>query len=620
MLVTTMSSQSRQENYVPTTSGPMPPPNPYAGEYTRPVSSKETRASQILKIAISGIVILIILTILCIPPKKLSTNKTTDDLLEMNKQENQDKEPCNPEAKNKKLKNINFYDTLILMPEIFINSKVLLITISIALPALFYTSDNLAYKLICSCLFLAIVVACIRYIYKDSILHIISEIKKFIKNAPLSIRKFFKYIKSEILTPLFIFPLPAVFLILLSGTLSSLLTGNNPLTVASDPFLYTALLMPTLVYSSLGLLVANAKNDGTQSLPLPNSETSSKTGENSFNKQLILILTTQTKLLKNLFPASIIASFIFVLYHNQELTNGDIGSALEITSAQFPENKIKWATITLLYFLISYFSCSPALFVKSVRGSLNRDFPHLAKGHPYINYLISLTITAFLTTISNLINIHVIKLITTEDVEINLFLTTILSFTICVFPIRQIIINQIPDSTAQDKAPKASGVNIFIYYILILISILVSFSIASKIFFEYFPKSIGGVVANPGATLDSEESDYVCVFPNDNKSKESITLGIVVESKPESIRIFTPGYNRDYNKYGKQIGEGKVALNKLVETQIKISGGYRVEKYDGSKHVYNRQTGKCEYIETRYSLKEIFYAEYLKNSKKPPRK
>ena len=527
--------------------------------------------------------------------------------------------------KNKKFKNINFYDILISKPEIFIKSKIiksktLIIATSFIVPTLFYISGNFIGKLVCFYLFLAIMVTCIKYTYKNLILTIVFTLKKFIKDAPSLIKKHLKNIKSEILLPLCIFPPSAVILILLSGILSSLLTGNNPLAVASDPFLYIALLMPTLVYSSLGLLVANAKNDGTQSLPLPDSETSSGNEENSFNKHLISILTTQTKLLRNLFPASIIASFIFVLYHNQELTNGDIGSALEITSAQFPENKIKWATITLLYFLTSYFSCSPALFVKSVRGSLNRDFPHLAKGHPYINYLISLTITAFLTTISNLINIHVIKLITTEDIEINLFLTTILSFTICVFPIRQIIINQIPDNVAQDKAPKASGVTIFIYYILLLISILVSFSIASKIFFEYFPKSIGGVVANPGATLDSEESDYACVFPNDNKSKESITLGIVVESKPESIRIFTPEYNRDYNKYGKQIGEGKVALNKLVETQIKISGGYRVEKYDGSKHVYNRQTGKCEYIKTRYSIKDIFYLNDKENSKKPPRK
>ena len=604
---------------MPTTSGPMPPPNPYTGGCNNPVSNKETKASQILEIAISAIVILIVLAILCTPQKNY---QTIEDLSEMNEQRNQGKESCDPDTKDiksKKFKKINFYDTLILMPEIFINSKVLSITTSIALPALFYTSDNLAYKLIYSCLLLAIVAAYIRYIYQDFILRIVSKIKKFIKNAPSSIRKFFRYIKSEILTPLFFFPLPAVFLVLLSGALSSLLTGNNPLIAASDPFLYTTLLMPALAYFTLGLLVANKKNVEIQDSP-PDQETSPENENKPFNEQLILILKTQAKLLTSLFPASIVVSFIFVLYHNQELTNGDIGSALEITSAQFPEKKIKWATITLLYFLFLYFSFASALFIKTIKDSLDKDFPRIARERLYVNYLVSLAIAFFLATISNLINIHVIKLIATENVEIILFLTTALSFTVYVFPIRQIITDSIPSNPKPAKKSKANSISITMYYIIFMLSIIVSFSTVSKMFFEYLPKSIGGVVANPGATLESEESDYACIFSNDNKSKESITLGVVVESKPESIRIFTPEYNRNDNEYGKRIGGGKIKLNKLVETQIKISGGYRIEKFDGSKHGYNHQTGKCEYVQTRYSLKEIFYKEYIENSKNPPHK
>lgn len=106
---------------------------------------------------------------------------------------------------------------------------------------------------------------------------------------------------------------------------------------------------------------------------------------------------------------------------------------------------------------------------------------------------------------------------------------------------------------------------------------------------------MGGILANPGPTLESEESDYACVFPNDNKSNESITLGVVIESKPESIRIFTPDYNRNGNKYGNLTDKVKVELNKLTETQIKISGGYRIEKFDNSKHHYNLFSGKCVY-------------------------
>lgn len=582
----------------------MPPPNPYTGGHTNPVSNKETKASQILAIAISAIVILIVLAILCAPQKKLSNNKTIEDLSEINKQRDQEDDSCDSDAKDiksKKFKKINFYDALIMAPDIFINSKILMITTSIALPTLFYTSGSLFYKLIFFCLFLAITAAYIRYMY-------MSEIKKL-----------YEYIKSEILQPLFIFPLPAVILILLSGIFSNLLTGNNPLIAASDPFLYTTLLMPALAYFTLGFLIAQKKNAGTQASP-PNQETSSASGKSTFNEQLVLILKKQTRLLTSLFPASIVVSFIFVLYHNQELTNGDIGSALEITSAQFPENKIKWATITLLYFLFLYFPFASALFIKTIKDFLNKDFPRITRERLYANYLVSLAIAFFLATISNLINIHVIKLIAAENIEIILFLTTALSFTVYVFPIRQIITDSIPGSPKPDKESKANGISMLIFCIIFMLSLIVSFSTVSKILFEYLPKSIGGIVANPGTTLESEESDYACVFPNDNKSKESITLGIVVESKPESIRIFTPEYNRNDNEYGKRIGGGKIKLNKLVETQIKISGGYRIEKFDGSKHGYNHQTGKCEYIQTRYSLKEIFYKEYIENSKKPPYK
>lgn len=585
---------------MPTASGPMPPPNPYTGGYTNPVSGKETKASQILEIAISAIVILIVLAILCAPQKKLSNNKTIEDLSEANEQRDQENESCDSDTKDiksKKIKKINFYDTLIMAPDIFINSKILMIATSVALPTLFYTSDSLTYKLICFCLFLAIIVAYTRYMY-------ISEIKKLYK---------------DIIQPLFFFPLPAVFFILLSGVLSNLLAGNNPLIAASDPFLYAALLMPALAYSALGLLATHKKNAGMQVSPL-NQETSSESEKNTLNEQLISILKKQTKLLTGLFPASIVVSFISVLYHNQELTNGDIGSALEITSAQFPENKIKWVTITLLYFLIPYFLFTSALFIKTIKNSVNKDFPKITRERLYVNYLVLLAIAFLLATIANIMDIHVFKLVTTENVEINLFLTTALSFSVYVFPIRQIITDSIPDNPKPDEGLNSNGISMAIYYFIFVLSIIVSFSTVSKMFFEYLPKSIGGVVANPGATLESEESDYACVFPNDNKSKESITLGVVVESKPESIRIFTPEYNRNDNEYGKRIGGGKIKLNKLVDTQIKISGGYRIEKYDGSKHGYNRQTGKCEYVQTRYSLKEIFYKEYTENSKKPPHK
>lgn len=144
--------------------------------------------------------------------------------------------------------------------------------------------------------------------------------------------------------------------------------------------------------------------------------------------------------------------------------------------------------------------------------------------------------------------------------------------------------------------------------------------ITPKIFFEYLPYNLGRSISSPGETLGSSGIVYDCVFSNDPKSRESIAFGVIAASKPESVHIFTPEYNREKNSYGEETENGKVKPNKLAESQVKIPGGYRIEKFDGSKHWYNLHTGKCEYVQTRYSLKEIFYAEYLKNSKKPPRK
>ena len=53
MLVTTISSQSRQEITMPTNNGPMPPPppNPYTGGHANPASNKETKATPLSNIA-----------------------------------------------------------------------------------------------------------------------------------------------------------------------------------------------------------------------------------------------------------------------------------------------------------------------------------------------------------------------------------------------------------------------------------------------------------------------------------------------------------------------------------------------------------------------------------------
>ena len=68
--------------------------------------------------------------------------------------------------------------------------------------------------------------------------------------------------------------------------------------------------------------------------------------------------------------------------------------------------------------------------------------------------------------------------------------------------------------------------------------------------------------------------------------------------------------------YGKQHDSGRIELNPLVETQVKIPAGYHIEKFNGIKHHYNISTGKCEYTKTRYSI----IINNQENQNRPPRK
>ena len=195
-----------------------------------------------------------------------------------------------------------------------------------------------------------------------------------------------------------------------------------------------------------------------------------------------------------------------------------------------------------------------------------------------------------------------------------------LSTTACTIPISRIINRELIKGEQSNKDVNHNGATARIAVFLLVPLVLYLFYFSPKILLDYMPKSIGGIVANPGTTIETNENDYACVFSNDIKEKKSITFGVIAESKPESVHIFTPEYNQERNSYGEESENGKVIPNKLVESQVKIPGGYRIEKFDGSKHGYNHQTGKCEYVQTRYSHKEIFYKEYIENSKKPPHK
>lgn len=605
----------------------MPPPNPYTGGCNNPVSNKETKASQILEIAISAIVILIVLAILCAPQKNY---QTIEDLSEINKQRDQENDSCDSDAKDiksKKFKKISFYDALIMAPDIFINSKILMIATSIALPTLFYTSDSLFYKLIFFCLFLAITAAYIRYMY-------ISEIKKV-----------YEYTKSEILQPFISFSksfvrylisflkviLMPLLLTFISWTIACFPIEKNLLTAIistrNDTSLLLILLFSAITVSLAMLPALESSNEASKSLiklefSNPNNIDPQKSGIKAFVSQHLKAFTY-------ILPISTVIAFIFVLYHNKEVAKGDLGLALQITSAQLPEQKFTWATVILVYMTIFYISLLPAVALPLInQPSMNQDLHRhiLLKNHDSnkitaTGYFIYLIIQAsILTAASSFTIFHILRLTTHGDFAESMLVVVALSTTACTIPISDIINRGLIKGNQSNKDANHSRANARIAAFILAILVLCLFYLFPKLLLDYMPKNIGGIVANPGTTIETNENDYACVFSNDIKEKKSITFGVIAESKPESVHIFTPEYNQERNSYGEEAENGKVIPNKLVESQVKIPGGYRIEKFDGSKHGYNHQTGKCEYVQTRYSLKEIFYKEYIENSKKPPHK
>ena len=372
--------------------------------------------------------------------------------------------------------------------------------------------------------------------------------------------------------------------------------------IISKPQLLTILLIPLLMHTSNTLLTFTSNKKfpkPTTNLKYPNeidSESQDSILQNLASKHLSLI--------KSIFPIFIVAGFIIVLYHNREVAAGDFGLALQITSAQFPEQKYQWAAILITYLTIFYISLLPAVILPQINHpKLNLEIhryillkslnDNRIKPHTYYNYL---TIQAAILTVASNITILYILKITTSEITAETFLLMItLSMIACTIPISRIVKGSMTNNNIPDEDKKHRRAVSRLMAILLAFVILLASWLFPKFILESIPKDLGGVIANPGMTIENNEIDYACIFPNDTEIKESITLGVVVESKPESIRLFTPEYDQNNNSYGKIIDKRNVKLNKLVENQIKISGGYRIEKFDSNKHGYDPTVGKCIY-------------------------
>ena len=408
---------------------------------------------------------------------------------------------------------------------------------------------------------------------------------------------------------------------------------NNPSLIAILMVLMPIFIYPFLVYASMSKEAQdiNEKEVQIKESTSPPKKTKKKAGKKAGKKaekkaesnENGAILSAFLKHSKALISSSTILAIIVymsVLNLNLDSASGNLGTALQITSIQFSENKFKWIAQLSMYILLAYLTLLPALLVPKLKKyvRLHESFSFLKGFNPQNPAHLCMALILLSTILTTIVNICITALFLStlkDNIEFFLISTPMLSYAFCAISIILTINRKFQITSSQTKRLKLTLSESVLW---LSVSVLLLF--IAYIFITYIPYDLGRVIANPGKSLGSSESTYDCVFPTDPKSRDSIAFGVITASKPESVHIFTPEYNREKNSYGEEAENGKVNLNKLAESQVKIPGGYRIEKFDGFKHRYNLRTGKCEYVQTRYSLKEIFYKEYIENSKKPPHK
>ena len=339
------------------------------------------------------------------------------------------------------------------------------------------------------------------------------------------------------------------------------------------------------------------------------------------NKTLMSVFSKHSKILLSLSTVLAVIAFASVLRSNLAPANGDIGMALQITSLQFSEDKFKWIAQLSIFTMLLYLAAIPALLTWGAKEYIesNDSYPIIKSidtSNPIslCKSLIYLSISS--TLVANTCNSILILPTMKNSVGIFLLFIPFMSLLFCSLSITLTINKNFLFPSPQKVNPENDKFERRLCIFIGLVTLFTLVCIAPKIFLEYLPYNLGRSISSPGETLGSSGIVYDCVFSNDPKSRESIAFGVIAASKPESVHIFTPEYNRERNIYGEETEDGKVKPNKLAESQVKIPGGYRIEKFDESKHGYNRQTGKCEYIKTRYSI----IINNQENQNRPPRK
>ena len=636
-LVTTISSQSRQEITMPTNNGPMPPACPYVGGNINLDSSKEK--TDFDNFFSDNPIIYWILFSLASASLIFTVNYLFAIVeISYNHLEESRKLPSNfSEYSDDGLAKITNLRTaaqsatfhLVISLSIFIlcffnpirtifknNTKktlatifILAIEISAIVPIILYYFKYIGNIPTLS-FFIAITTITIIVI---AIIFIIIKIISIVSHKVVSIRKGKTYTGREqfLHYAIFIFvPTLAIFLIaflvLLADTLSTALYDQHTYRTTpafleeffNDPdikivlfifFLFSFILNTSTAISIIGIIKEIFKNK--------RSKKAKRIILLSEGKSTRSTIASHIKLILPLLPLAVSIVFTLALIHNTQVADNNLSTAIQITAIQFTDSKYSWVTTASSLLLIGYISSIPYfLLPRCVNGAekivLRSRSENTKKEVEYI-YSIIICVSSFLTFFCTFINYQILKFLSHKDVIIFLLTTIFISFALCSISLRSIMDKKYAPKSTMGILPKTRKENMATLTLAMLSVFLIS--LIGSALIPNITKGFSDMVTSPGDTLGSIETDYSCVFSNNVEEKNSIAFGVIVESKPDSVHIFTPEYNQEKNSYGEEVGNGKVKPNKLAESQVKIPGGYRIEKFDNNKHGYDLTVGKCIY-------------------------
>lgn len=340
-------------------------------------------------------------------------------------------------------------------------------------------------------------------------------------------------------------------------------------------FLFLAIFPFLIIKSKQSIYADNKKNP----------ENDPKNKSNNF-------LLDQFKTILSLSPIALIITFILTLYYYNWVAQGNINTAFKITSLQLTQDRYQLISSTIISLFIIYLILTPSktLDITALNTDITPDSKDPQKNLDLDAYIRATWHIAIFTLFAGFPAWAIYRLLTPQS-----YIDNLASFVFFAFVFGQIkLLSSSPLETIDalkfiaESAPKFKGIRSILFALLILL-------LGLKFTTPLLVINAGKNVVDIGSTSNNPMHAYSCIFPLQNPHSESISFGIVVESKDKYLHIFTPTYNQEKNSYTEIDFIGNTFPLNPTESYISIKEDYKIEQYDESIHEYNSNTGKCKH-------------------------